>query len=89
MPPRMHADAMGENAMLWQRAGVSLSSGRLFEFTTPCNPPAGCYCKVRGNVPVSGRIMDTRSLSERDICTQFITPALRQARWNEMLQIRE
>jgi type I restriction enzyme, R subunit len=33
--------------------------------------------------------MDKRSFSERDICTQCITPALRQAGWNEMLQIRE
>ncbi|RTL61588.1 MAG: DEAD/DEAH box helicase [Pseudonocardiaceae bacterium] len=30
-----------------------------------------------------------RSLSERDICTKFITPALRKAGWDEMLQIRE
>jgi type I restriction enzyme, R subunit len=33
--------------------------------------------------------MDKRSLSERDICTKFITPALRGAGWDEMLQIRE
>lgn len=33
--------------------------------------------------------MDKRSLSERDICTRFITPALRKAGWDEMLQIRE
>ena len=33
--------------------------------------------------------MDKKSLSERDICTKFITPALRQAGWNEMAQIRE
>jgi type I restriction enzyme R subunit len=33
--------------------------------------------------------MDTRNLSERDICTKFITPALRKAGWDEMLQIRE
>jgi len=33
--------------------------------------------------------MDKRSLSERDICTKFITPALRTAGWDEMLQIRE
>lgn len=33
--------------------------------------------------------MDKRSLSERDICTKFITPALRQAGWDGMLQIRE
>ena len=33
--------------------------------------------------------MDKQGLSERDICTKYITPALRQARWDEMLQIRE
>jgi type I restriction enzyme R subunit len=33
--------------------------------------------------------MDKRTLSERDICTKFITPALRRAGWEEMLQIRE
>jgi type I restriction enzyme R subunit len=33
--------------------------------------------------------MDKRSLSERDICTKFIPPALRKAGWDEMLQIRE
>jgi type I restriction enzyme, R subunit len=33
--------------------------------------------------------MDKRTLSERDICTKFITPALREAGWDEMLQIRE
>src|SRR5262249_36585315 len=33
--------------------------------------------------------MDKYTLSERDICTKFITPALRRAGWDEMLQIRE
>jgi hypothetical protein len=33
--------------------------------------------------------MDKRQLSERDICTKFITPALRQAGWDEMTQLRE
>ena len=33
--------------------------------------------------------MDKRALSERDICTKFITPALRRAGWDEMRQIRE
>ena len=33
--------------------------------------------------------MDKRTLSERDICTKFITPALRQAGWDEITQIRE
>lgn len=30
-----------------------------------------------------------RNFSERDICTKFITPALRKAGWDEMTQIRE
>jgi type I restriction enzyme R subunit len=33
--------------------------------------------------------MDKKGLSERDICTKFITPALRQSGWDEMTQIRE
>jgi len=33
--------------------------------------------------------MEKRSLSERDICTKFITPALRAAGWDEMSQLRE
>ena len=32
--------------------------------------------------------MDKRSLSERDICTRFITPALGQARWEAADQFR-
>jgi type I restriction enzyme R subunit len=33
--------------------------------------------------------MNKKDLSERDICTKYITPSLRQAGWDEMLQIRE
>lgn len=33
--------------------------------------------------------MDKKALSERDICTKFITPAVKQAGWDEMTQIRE
>ena len=33
--------------------------------------------------------MDKKSLTERDICTKFITPALRKSGWDEMTQIRE
>jgi type I restriction enzyme, R subunit len=33
--------------------------------------------------------MDKKSLSEGDICTKFITPALRKVGWDEMHQIRE
>src|SRR5689334_17218030 len=33
--------------------------------------------------------LDKKSLSERDICTKFITPAVKRAGWDEMSQIRE
>ncbi len=33
--------------------------------------------------------MGKRSLSERDICTKFITQALRSAGWDEILHIQE
>lgn len=33
--------------------------------------------------------MDKKSLSERDICTKFITPAIVKAGWDKNLQIRE
>jgi type I restriction enzyme R subunit len=33
--------------------------------------------------------MDKKQLSERDICTKFITPALRQSGWDELTQLRE
>ena len=33
--------------------------------------------------------MDRRSLTERDICTKFILPAVKRARWDEMVQVRE
>jgi len=33
--------------------------------------------------------MDKKRLSERDICTKFITPAIRKAGWDELAQMRE
>ena len=33
--------------------------------------------------------MNKKELSERDICTKFITPALRDAGWDELSQLRE
>lgn len=33
--------------------------------------------------------MDKRPFTESDTCTKFITPALHNAGWDEMLQIRE
>src|SRR3954469_13343395 len=48
---------------------------------------------MRAHEPLAmaGRMtaMDKRGLSERDICTKFVTPALRQAGRDEMMQIRE
>ncbi len=34
-------------------------------------------------------MLDKQKLSERDICTKFITPAVKKAGWDEMTQIRE
>jgi type I restriction enzyme R subunit len=36
-----------------------------------------------------GQFMNKKELSERDICTKFITPAVKRAGWDEMTQIRE
>src|SRR3954462_11631928 len=33
--------------------------------------------------------MDKRVLTERDVCTKFILPAVKRAGWDEMLQVRE
>jgi type I restriction enzyme R subunit len=33
--------------------------------------------------------MDKKSLTERDICTKFITPALETSGWDLLLQVRE
>ena len=33
--------------------------------------------------------MNKKDLSERDICTKFITPAIKQSGWDVMSQIRE
>ena len=54
---------------------------------------SGRWCKKPkvNHVTRDGKliVMDKKSLSERDICTKFITPALRRAGWDEMAQIRE
>jgi len=34
-------------------------------------------------------VIDKSSMSERDICTKFITPSLKRAGWDELAQIRE
>lgn len=34
-------------------------------------------------------LMDKKTLTERDICTKFITPAIKKAGWNIKKQVRE
>lgn len=34
-------------------------------------------------------MIDKKTLSERDICTKFITPALEKSRWNKLTQFLE
>ena len=46
-------------------------------------------CASQDRTAAEPAAMDKKSLSERDICTKFITPALRKAGWDEMTQIRE
>ena len=46
-------------------------------------------CDLVAVARIRADFMDKRNLTERDICTKFITPALRNAGWDEMLQIRE
>jgi hypothetical protein len=50
-----------------------------------CRLPHGHNGQDRG--PTDS--VDKRTLSERDICTKFITLALRRAGWDVMSQIRE
>ena len=44
---------------------------------------------VLNRVGDSRGTMDKRSLTERDICTKFILPAVKRAGWDEMVQVRE
>ena len=41
------------------------------------------------NLSVIIAVMDKKSLSERDICTKFITPAIEKSGWNRLTQLRE
>jgi len=37
----------------------------------------------------TGSMIDKKSLSERDICTKYITPAIENSAWNKQTQLRE
>ncbi len=34
-------------------------------------------------------MLDKKSLSERDVCTKFITPAIEKAGWDKLIQLLE
>jgi type I restriction enzyme R subunit len=44
---------------------------------------------VSTKIKVAGKLENIQSLSERDICTKFITPALERAGWDVHTQVRE
>src|SRR3546814_13004393 len=66
--------------LMIQRPPRSTRTDTLFPYTT----------LFRSNdKPINWRTMNKRTLSERDICTKFITPALKKAGWDMQLQILE
>lgn len=50
--------------------------------------PANIAAKTRHWKDSPGKV-DKRSLTERDICTKFILPAVTSAGWDAMQQVRE
>ncbi len=44
--------------------------------------------KLRTIGLISTLALDKKSLSERDICTKFITPAIKEAGWNVETQVQ-
>lgn len=47
------------------------------------------YCFAPYQLKDSPCAMDKRNLTERDICTKFVLPAVKRAGWDEMVQVRE
>ena len=45
--------------------------------------------RARGEAPAQAHRRDKQALSERDICTKYHPPALRNAGSNELTQMRE
>jgi type I restriction enzyme R subunit len=48
-----------------------------------------CYSLRKERAPISDVAINKKDLSERDICSKFIGPAVKRAGWNGMMQIRE
>jgi len=63
---------------------VSNSSAQLVQRATRAFACAGCFAILTANARLG-----QKALSERDICTKFISPAITAAKWDVMYQIRE
>jgi type I site-specific restriction endonuclease len=48
-----------------------------------------CYSLRKERAPISDVSINRKDLSERDICSMFIGPAVKRAGWDGMMQIRE
>ena len=48
-----------------------------------------CYWLRKERAPISDVAINKKDLSERDICSKFIGPAVKRAGWDGMMQIRE
>ena len=48
-----------------------------------------CYSLRKERAPISDVAINRKDLSERDICSKFIGPAVKRAGWDGMMQIRE
>jgi type I restriction enzyme, R subunit len=48
-----------------------------------------CYWLRKKRAPISDVAINKRDLSERDICSKFIGPAVKRAGWDGIMQIRE
>lgn len=58
--------------------------------SSAASPPPSFRNRAPGAASAGGWVMDTaRKLSERDVCSKFITPALVAAGWDLHTQIRE
>ena len=73
-----------------QTAGISEIEAASYEKGT------GKFCgdsqkapSAKGTQPGNAGLMNKKQLSERDICTKYITPALARAGWDVATQVRE
>lgn len=87
MPSHRNCPSVRRGRLYWQEFEIALPSPKAGTFTPVSRPLAALRlpCQLKG----SGGGMDKKSLSERDICTKLITPAIRLAGWDIHKQVRE